>query len=417
VKKLIAELSAAASGQLAMALPLVMVSVFLARTAGLTAVGYFSAATGVTAVAYQASLFGLRHLIVVDNLRSHGFSHYVFLRTLLIIVLLPPTIAAGIVCNVPFTYILIGISIRIGDAFVDLNLAYDQVTMVTQTAVRQYSRIAFIKLGIFSALMLIPLLHHNRLSTLLSPEWLVIVASIIFAALCIRETWSRTAGTWPLHRRSAAKSTYVWLLSKARWYFAASLACAAVTAMPRFMLPALTSGKLFGVAGATLSAVTFFGMMYYASWLRNAARLSSSDLSLRLIGRFAVENAVIFTLLLLGSITVFPLVVSRMFGFHEHALIVFSGQVMIAGGALFAVMNFANLFKGTKSPWLETLSYGVPATAAIALHFLGLHFTILGLMAFLSTGMAICILTGLIWSRSAWNPPASLSSGAQQIVE
>jgi O-antigen/teichoic acid export membrane protein len=372
-------------------LPLLIVSVFLARTTGLTAVGYFSAATGLTAVAYQAALLGLRHLIVVDQLETHRFGHYVVVRSALVMASLPLTLAVGLLLNIATLYIIVAMALRIGDAFVDLNLAFDQVAEPTSKALKSYAALAWIKFGLVSFFILAFIPFSKLFPHALSAEVFVIFASMIFAVVAIHQTLRRVNRSTDLRPADGDVPAYLRMVRETGWYFVASVVCAMLTAMPRFMLPSVAGPKFFGVGGASLSGMTFFGMIYYASWLRNASKFSRNGFSRAVIVKFVAENLIILSLLVIGSLTAFAPVLGMIFRFTDADLVRYAGFVMAAGAVFFAAMNCANLFKPTAFPWLETVAYGAPVLAAMVLHLLGVHLTLPALMLLLSAAMVLCI--------------------------
>lgn len=372
-------------GQIAGALPLLVISVYLARSEGLAAVGEFAALSGMSATTYMVAWAGFRALMVADRLETFSVRQFVFARTLLAALGTVFLVACGWAFQFAPMLVAATVFLRIGEGIVDLALGLQQVRS-SATAIRSFGVNNAVRSGVVVMPTVAAMMGWVGGGSTLVAGFSAL--SMLVAVVLVLPAFSRA---WELGRHASAQP-YSKLLASAFWFGTAGAVCAAVTSLPRVLLPTFGLAEhQFGSAGAALSVATFFGMAFYGSWLRWAPRLRVGAVSAEQVRRFVLETGVILTLLLVGAWFVLSPVVVWMYRLPIGEGDWLVQQILLAAAVFFGAMNLANLFKATRAPWLETIAYLLPLGGGIAMaSLLGGHVPALLLMlaALLTVGLA-----------------------------
>jgi hypothetical protein len=119
----------------------------------------------------------------------------------------------------------------------------------------------------------------------------------------------------------------------------------------------LYSGSALGVIGTSLTIAGFFGMAFYTSWLRFLPRFSGAAKKSEAVRSLLLETVAIALLLAVAAWFVLPTLAAFVFAFHEPRQMDLSREVLLSSVAFFAGMNVVNLYKISRHPWMETVSY------------------------------------------------------------
>jgi hypothetical protein len=347
-------------GQVGGALPLLVISIYLARSEGLSAVGEFAALSGMSAIIYMVAWAGFRGLMVADRLETFSVRQFVFARALLAVLGGAALALGGWAFGFAPALIAATVCLRAGEGIVDLALGLQQVRE-PETSIRSYGVNNAVRAGVVVVPTVAAMLGWvGGGGTFVAGFSLL---SVLVAAGLVLPAFFRA---WEPHRRSARP--YWELLAKAFWFGTAGAVCAAVTSLPRVLLPAFDlSEQQFGSAGAALSVATFFGMAFYGSWLRWAPRLRVGAVGVQQVRRFAFETTLILVVLLFAAWFLLSPLVAWLYRLPSGGSEVFVREILVAAPVFFAAMNFANLFKATASPWLETTAYLLPLFGGLAI--------------------------------------------------
>jgi len=346
-------------GQAAAALPPVLVLIFLSRKVGLELAGLFTIVAGISAAAFSTAHWGLRTSVLLDRFRT------IDVRTYLIARLFALTLAAVVVAVVSgfldIDYRLIAglILFKVSDGLLDLDFAVTQVRSETSDAIAAFAFWHAIKL-----LLLISALAIAVYSGQGSIQTAFVLAGLVALMLVSHRIYRTVA----VKQESRSTTRAVWqVFVNAAWFAIAAGLCAIVTSAPRFSLAWLYEGDVLGVIGVTLSASTFFGMVFYTTWTRHLPKFGGPS-SFRLTAmRFLAESFLIGAAIFVVSWVLLPQIVGFVFAYSEPQQLLLTKQVLVASVVFFVGMNTCNLYKVTARPWMESVSYALALAVPVML--------------------------------------------------
>jgi hypothetical protein len=363
------------AGQVAAAVPQVLMTVYLARRDSLESAGHFTVATGLAAAAFTIAAWGFVPHMVLERFRRFPAPTYLAARGIALGVVGLATLAAGMAMfpEISLTIVLAVIALRGADAVIELHFGFEQVWSGPERALRLHAGLHSGKLALLAVVILIAGLWPAH-----SPDRVILAGAVTACALAIavllarHRLWSQNGDA--SHGVSA-------LFAQASWYGVAAVFCAIVTNLPRLSLPLAYSGEALGVAGVTLTITTFFGMTFYTVWVRHFSLLAKNRLSSRVVA-FARELLLLGLLCAIACIWPLPQIAAWLFDFDSLR---FGGEVrgiMLASVAFFAGMSLLNLYKLGQRPWCETLGYSATIAFGIAV----------GVTVFPQTGLMLPML-------------------------
>lgn len=338
-------------GQVAAAAPTLVVAIILSHTVGLVPAGQFVIAAGAAALIFTTAFLGLVYYVSVDRLRDFDARDYVFTRFISTLIALAVLFGVSGNLGVPLQLVLLVALLRVADAAVDLAWGLDLLRQPTTSAMQRYTLLNIGKL----AIVVVPGLLVFVTSAV-APVPMLIAGSTVAAAVCwIWLFWlsrgDRAAGRGGQFARSMQ------MARRSVWFTLNASSSAAIVSSPRLLLDRFYVGDSLGVVGVTLAFSQIFGMAFMSSWLRWFPRLSAVPENERRFFGLILESSAIGLAFLLLNTTIFPWVVSLMFGLKLPDQIELSGHVLIAGTLFSYAMGMANLFKVTRAVYLESVTY------------------------------------------------------------
>lgn len=351
-------------GQVAGALPQVLMTVYLARRGSLEVAGFFAVMTGLAAAAFTAAMWGFSPHIVLHRLQRFPAMTYFVARAMALLLATAGVIAIALACfpEVGLTLVLAVIALRGADAVIDLQLGLAQVWRGAGPAINLYAGLHVCKL-----VLLLLVLGIVETLTSISPELVILIGSILSfvgtAAFLLSQPrlWVDHDGTTMQIAR---------LFGEATWLGLAAVLCAVVTNVPRIHLPLMLSGDELGVAGIALTISTFFGMAFYTAWIRHFSRLAVNP-TFGALSAFVIEIAVLGLAFVAAASWILPPLAAWIFDFDVTRFGEQVRGILIAAVVFFAGMSLANLHKLGRHQWLEGFVYVVAGAVFVALYFVG----------------------------------------------
>lgn len=365
------------AGQVAAGLPLVIVTAFLARNAGLETAGWFVVATGLVAAAHTLALWGLAPHIVIYRLRAFPAATYLLARGIAVLVVACGVYAASRVFfpMIDPVLVLAIIVFRAADATIDLHFAFTQVWRGAARAIYVHASMHGIKLLLLITVLALSAAFRAELSGCVV---LVAAALALAAALVALLRHPDLLGTPAGPIQDIAR-----LIGQSAWLAVAAIFCAAVTNLPRIALPHFHADDELGAAGVALTVSTFFGMAYYTGWIRHFSRLSANPTRVH-VAAFMREILALGLLFAVAAYWLLPVPVAWIFDIdslrHEPTL----RPIMVGAVAFFGGMSLVNLYKLGRHQWLESLVYLVAFLMMIGWRYAWPEFV--GLPALLTAG-------------------------------
>lgn len=369
--------------QLVSALPLLLVSVVVARRVGLEALVDLTALIGFSAIISTIALLGLRTRLILEQLQTISFGGYCTLRVCMALVTVVTILVFGIVHQADLALVLMLAFLRVGDILLDLVLAVDQIRLPTTQQLYAYLAGSMAKLSATATAIVAVLLLE------LSDPYPVLLAAAtvyaVYAAKLLRVRWrgeSQLAGAkgWRVRK-------LIFLVRSSLVFMIAQVLCSLLTSYPRLALGSGDKSITAGVAGAALTAATLAGMVYYAVWLRWASRLGKGGLKRSSIVPFFVELALVSVIGAAIAATVGAQVTAAIYGIDGLKHLQLIQQILLWSVVFFSVMTIANLFKPSTVPWAESMTYVAGLAAAAGLHRANANVPTWELLAAASYGM------------------------------
>lgn len=390
-------------GQVAGALPQVLITVYLARRGSLETAGLFAVTTGLAAAAFTAAMWGFTPHIVLHRMRQFPAMTYFIGRAMALLLVSVGVLAVALAYlpEVGITLVLAVIALRGADAMIDLHLGLTQVWRGAGPAINLYAALHACKL-----VLLLVLLVVLETLTSISPELVILIGSLLSfgGATVLLLTQPRLWQDYDDTKMRIAR-----LFSEATWLGLAAVLCAIVTNMPRINLPWMLSGDELGVAGIALTISTFFGMAFYTAWIRHFPGLAINATPLAL-ARFMLEIAVLSFAFAAAAAWILPPLAAWIFDFDISQFGALVRAILLATVVFFAGMCLANLYKLGRYQWLEGLVYVVALALFVALRVVAGDWASLpALLAATGTLMAACSLPAVLVRRIA--PAGADSNG------
>lgn len=383
--------------QVLSALPMLVISVLLGRTAGFAALADFTLVVGLSAVLLVLSMLGLRTAMLKDRFEVFELNSYIAARLAGVVFLAFSTLIVAAAFDIPFILISIVVLLRIGDLALDLILAIDQVRQSEKQHLYGFLLGQTVKL----AAILIAAAYIWWTGTVSDP-----FAPITFAAAsyCAAAFYLLAAQYAKVKVKPATKTTgmargqLLPLFKLAVPFLGASLICALLVSFPRIMLGWYGDDIAAGTVAAALTVATLAGMVFYAIWLRWSPRLGREGLAPGNILLFLAEIALILVLMLLLAALFGGRATAFVYGITSESQVDVVTETLIWSIIFFAAMTTANLFKFSRQPWIESLVFiaGLVAASSVVLYGLEVHTT--GLLAAAALAMLVTqiIAAGLL---------------------
>ncbi len=344
--------------QVIAALPIIVISVYLARVVGLPALADFTVLVGVSALALSVMLLSLRSRLLIDRFADFETAEYVALRLVTTVAMIFAILVAGVVLGAPPLLVFAVVALRVGDAGLDLVLGIDQVEQSSQTHLYAYLGGSLAKLLLVALSFVVAYLMDS-----VSPYSALVGAGVVYAVIAWWQIATRLKGAAGPARFPASR---LWKLAASTAAFlTAQIICAFLTTSPRIALTLIGDQELAGAAAAALSVSTFVGMAYYAVWLRWGPIIGQSGATLRNTAMLALEMLVIFVLLEGFFFLFSDIVMGMVFGIQSDEHLRMALLTLMASTGFFFAMTAANIFKFTPAPWFESAAY-IGGLAAIA---------------------------------------------------
>ena len=365
IKSILSQHIIGLTGQVSAALPMLLITIVLARWVSVEQAGYFSIYIGSSAVVFSLGLWGLRPQIVLDRYVAFGKSSYSFFRYGAILFSCLVAFMSADDSKLDVILIWIVIFYRSIDSVVDLNMAFDQVSLPNSKAIRNFSLQHVVKLS----LVLISLLVGYLFGFVIMYISLFICGVIMLLFNVSRQMFSQA----PFTSIKVSKSfdTAAGIFKAGFWFALASLSCAVITNLPRISVASFYEEEALGVVGVTLSVTAFFGMVYNMTWVRALPKFSLIQNRNRVITLFIVENSLVTLILLIGAYFLLPNIVAFIFDFNGRQNLEISRNVMLCSVIFFCGQIFSNLYKVTSKPWLEVCSYSLALLVALCWWLVG----------------------------------------------
>lgn len=352
------------ASQLMSALPILLVSVIVAKRAGIEALVDLTTLVGFSAIISTIALMGLRTQLILDRMETINFGSYCALRVLMTLVTVIAIVAFGIINNMELALVLTLALFRLGDLFLDLVLAVDQTRLESATQLYAFFVGNLVKcVAVISGIMALLLFDFG------DPFPLFLAAAILYAIyatgiLVVRwraEAQVNSEGRWRVW-------DLIFLVRASSVFMMAQVLCSLLTSYPRLVLGSGEKSAALGVAGAALMATTLVGMVYYAVWLRWAPRLRKHRITPASVVPFLLELLVISVVGAALALTFGAKIVAAIYSIEGMVHLRLVEQILAWSVAFFALMTLANLFKPTTVPWAESITYMVGLAAAFGLH-------------------------------------------------
>lgn len=340
-------------GQVAAVLPLLLVTVYLSRTAGLETAGLFTVMVGASAAAFSIALWGLRTSILLERFEFLSPGDYLAARLIALSLASLVVVAAGFWLQLGVGLVVSVILLRGCDGLVDLNFAITQVRIGTAGAIRSFALAHITKLLILTVGMVVA-----ALLPVLPFQSLLVFSGAIALVFIGRRLISDIRGDGGGGNRIAA-SNIKQVFANAAWFAIAATVCAIVTSAPRVSLNWLYTGDQLGVIGVSLSVSTFFGMIFYTTWIRYLPRFGAHANFRKVTRVFLIENLAIAVFCMIASWLLLPPIIAFVFGFSSPEQSNQARSILMASVLFFAGMNTCNLYKVTGTVWMETVAYAV----------------------------------------------------------
>lgn len=333
------------------AAPNVVMSIYLSRAVGLSAVADFALLIGISSVLFTVGMIGLRSRLVLDKFRDFDEADYYRLRIVASGMMTVGIVAGGLWLKAPFMLALAVALSRLGDAALDLVMAIDQVRRNSREHMYGY-----LNGSIFKMAMIVTFLGGARWSDLITPFAAYALASGLYAIYAWMLFMKRREVGHPL--LSAGTIGQVMRLIRYSAVFAvAQIMCALLTSAPRLGLPGIADRELAGAASASLSVSTLIGMVYFAVWLRWVPRFGKDELAFRNAVSFLLEMIVALVLIVIAMWLVGAPIIARVYAIDNDIYLENARWTLITSAFFFFFMTLANLFKPTGIPWAESVTY------------------------------------------------------------
>ena len=364
--------------------PVILLSIYLAQTIGLGAVADFTVLIGLSSVIFTLSMIGLRSRLVLDRFRVFSEPAYYTLRIVATGLMALGILVFGMAFGAPAILTVAVMLMRVGDAALDLVLAIDQVRCDVHRQIYGYLQGGAVKL-----LLIVVFLAGSHFTGSIDPFVAFMLASASYALYAWRMFLKRCeSDTWIDLRTGFAELGR--LIRHSLAFAVAQILCAALTSAPRIALPTVSNDRdMAGAAAAALSVSTLVGMTFFAVWLRWIPRFGVEGIKRRTIVYFVIESSAALGIMAIAILLVGSPVMAVLYSIDAPFHLELAEQTLLASLAFFFFMTLANLFKPTKLPWAESMTYlGGLIAIGVALT-LAPSITIPGLLAAASAGMAI----------------------------
>ena len=356
MKRALAQHVLGVGGQIAAALPPVVILIVLARGHGLQSAGEFAVVAGISAATFSAAFWGLRPLIIRDRFRKFSLHSCVVARLLALGLAGAVVLTIASAMETHLAPVIALVFFKICDGLTDIHTAALQVERGTQRAIAEYA----IQHG-GKLILLVTALGLSGFST--SGSGAFVVAGIVSALFVGTRVLSHARSVGGDGGINPAVIGRLYLAST--WFATAVAACALLTGAPRISLEWLYHGDDLGVVGTTLSICTFFGMVFNTSWVRHFPRFSATTSLARAARCYLRELVFIAPAIIIASWYVLPYLAAWLFDYESQAYLVKSRSVLLAGVFFYFGVAICNVYKATLRPWMETVSYLVALVAAI----------------------------------------------------
>lgn len=335
------------SGQISSGLPLLMITSIISKNIGIEEAGNFVILVAIISTLYTVSLWGLRPMIIIDNYQSFRKQDYIYFRIYFFILLIMTTISYAALKDIQLIVLFVILLYKISDGFIDLNFGFAQ-QIDSSNALRELFNNHSLKFLLFLGTYIYLFLNENQeIFALVFFTGLITLALIIY----------RLFKNFPVKINLKVNYKNIVIIFKKSSAFAVSASiCAFLTGSPRFFLDNIYSGELMGVVAICLSIGTLFGMVFNTTWARHFPNYRNEK-KLYFGIRFILENFLLLILLILLCLKLIPYLASIFFNFNitQHLEV---SQFVLIGCAVFNFgMSILNLFKITKYPIFESLSY------------------------------------------------------------
>lgn len=336
-------------GQVTSGLPLLIITALLAHTQGLERAGHFTVIVGVSAAIYSIALWEFRSYIVLDGFARFWSSEYAVARAIALVIATIVTICMTLWMGISLPLAVAVVLYRTCDAILDLALSFNILWRGTGGALQAYAfqnALKLVVLCIASALSLAVDPHSSEIYVTASGLVVVVGATLMLA----RDLANRP-------RPHIRPSSIVALFYQARWFAIATVGVVTMTSAPRIIIAWLYSGDLLGVVGVSLSITSFVGIVFSTTWVRYLPRFKSSQNRCITARNYLLEIAALSVLAAVLSFAILPPATAIAFGFSDPNHLLASREVLVAGVVFFGCMSLANLYKATRTPWMEFIVY------------------------------------------------------------
>lgn len=385
--------------QLLSALPIFILTIFLARKKGLASVADLTFLVAISAVIFTVFTGGLRSRLLIERFNFYSKSDYFYLRLIKTILMSLLIISFGVYFSLSLTFSATIALFRAGDAASDLILAIDQVALVSGKQLYKYITVSTIKI---LALIISFIVYQNVCCWDLF--FLIFISSGIYCLYAWGELFLRIKIEKKLVVTDVKRLIY--LAKTSMVFLSAQLFCAVTTTLPRYLLAFEHEKEIAGAAATALSSCTLIGMVFYSVWLRWGPELGKNNLARKNIVSFALENTIILIFILL-SISLFGRLAFRfVFNISSGEQIDVAFSTAISCGFFYYSITLANVFKSTLYPYIESLIYLIGVCCMLGLtllsKFISIQEVILisSVLMFVSVSLFSIILFG-------WNIKAS----------
>ena len=333
------------------AAPVILVTAYLSNRFSLATVADFTFLIGVSAVIFTLSTIGLRARLVLDQFRDFSEADFYCLRILATVPMVLIIFTSGILVGASVFLTIAVVFWRAGDAALDLAIAVDQVRREEQAHTYTY-----LNGSTFKVVSILTLLFCSELTKWIDPFAALALASSLYSIYAWGLFLSLCEDKRGLFRTGFAAS--IFRLFKSCLFLAfAQITCALLTAAPRLALPFIEDKSSAGVSAVALSVSTFFGMAFYAVWLRWLPKFGRLGLRSRMMALFGLETTVLLILIVAVLWAVGAPTLGIIFGLEELEQMHAANSILSASAVYFFVMSFANLFKPSRFQFGESLIY------------------------------------------------------------
>lgn len=370
--------------QLFHAVPVIAISVFLARYVSLESVADFVVLSGISAILLTVSMLGLRTRLIIDQLELFPLASFGFIRIATVFLLFFLIMVSGFLLEISIEICLLLAALRTGDAMLDLALGADQVQRELGSQLHSYFVGSLVKLTLFSGAIATTLFLqiNNDFSLFVAAAIVYLTISLILLINACKLKFEFIFS--PRNCFSLIRESLVFL-----W---ASVICASLTSFPRFALAEITDRQLAGIEAAALSVSTFFGMVFYSIWLRWAGHFGKTGLKKKDIFTFLAENILITIGTVVVSIFILGRICAAIFDIEYSIYGGTVSRVLSWSSIFFATMNIANLFKFSRIAWAESGVYLVGFVSAAILFLVQDQLPTSQLLATSTIGMFFSLL-------------------------